>query len=136
MAAMSAHDVTTILLGLAVLIGAARLLGELAQRFRQPAVIGEIIAGILLGPTMLGHLWPSATAWLFPTTGAPPTVLEGIRTVAVVLFLLVAGMEVDLSSIFRQGRSAMAVSIAGVIAPFALGAAAAAVSPEFFGRQA
>lgn len=129
------HDITTILLSLAVLLAAARILGEIMQRLGQPAVIGEILAGVLLGKTVLGALWPSATEFLFPSAGAPPIVLEGIRTVAVVLFLLVAGMEVDLSSIFRQGKVAMSVSISGLVAPFALGLAAAAVAPGFFGRQ-
>lgn len=116
------HDqIVTLLLGLGVLLGAARVFGEIARKFRQPAVIGELFAGILLGPTVLGTLAPDFSSSLFPREGPLPVVLQGLTTVAVTLFLLVAGMEVDLSTIWRRRSAAMRVSIMGMIVPFAVG---------------
>src|SRR5262245_16828273 len=134
MQTLSAHDIMVLLLALGVLLGCARILGEIFQRFKQPAVIGELLAGILLGPTVLEHVLPSVNHFLFPQTGASAYVLSGIATVAVVLFLLVAGMEVDLSSVFRQGKAAMTVSISGIAIPFSIGLLAAWTAPDLFGR--
>lgn len=135
MSGLSHQDITVILLGLGTLLAAARIFGELANRLGQPMVIGEIIAGIILGPTVLGHFMPEVTAYLFPASGPPASVLSGITTVAVVLFLLVAGIEVDLSTIFRQGRVAMTVSLAGIVVPFAMGIAAGWIAPDLLGRE-
>lgn len=134
---LTVQDITIILLGLGVLLAAARILGEFFHKFNQPAIIGEILAGIILGPTVVGHpsIWPQVTHFLFPDVGTPAIVLEGITTVAVVLFLLVAGMEVDLSSVLRQGRAAMTVSISGIAVPFAIGLAAAWLLPDVLGRR-
>ncbi len=120
-------------LSLAVLLGTARLVGELMQKLDQPAVIGEILAGILLGPTVLGHFRPDIYAALFPSTGAMPIVIDTVTTLGVVFFLLTAGLEIDLRSIFRQGRSALLVSFLGVIIPFLFGAGAAGAFPRFLG---
>ncbi|MGH9700056.1 MAG: cation:proton antiporter, partial [Candidatus Acidiferrales bacterium] len=119
---LTPHDVMTMFLSLAVLLGTARLVGELMQKLDQPAVIGEILAGILLGPTVLGHFRPDIYAALFPSTGAMPIVIDTVTTLGVVFFLLTAGLEIDLRSIFRQGRSALLVSFLGVIIPFLFGA--------------
>src|ERR1043165_182008 len=135
MPSLPAHDILVLLLALGVLLGCARILGEIFQRFKQPAVIGELLAGILLGPTVLKHISPDIHQFLFPPTGTSSFVLSGISTVAVVLFLLVAGMEVDLSSVFRQGRAAMAVSISGIAIPFSIGLLAAWTAPDLFGRH-
>src|SRR5688572_30336360 len=121
MPALTAHDITVVLLSLGVMLALARILGEVFRKFNQPAVIGELLAGIILGPTVLGRVWPELEQWLFPRGGGPALVLQGITTVAVVLFLLVAGMEVDLSRIFRQGRAAVAVSLSGILVPFGIG---------------
>ena len=91
------------------------------------------MAGILLGPTVLGHFRPQLYATIFPATGNLPIVLETITTLGVVLFLLTAGLEIDLRSIYRQGRSAILVSSFGVIVPFAFGFGAATWFPTFFG---
>jgi Kef-type K+ transport system membrane component KefB/mannitol/fructose-specific phosphotransferase system IIA component (Ntr-type) len=126
----------TMFLALAVLLGTAKLAGELMQKLGQPSVLGEILAGILLGPTLLGHFRPQIYAALFPSTGAMPIVLETVTTIGVVFFLLTAGLEIDLRSIFRQGKSALLVSFFGVIIPFALGFAAAGAFPRFLGAEA
>src|ERR1700721_1223459 len=132
---LSAHDVMTMFVSLAVLLGAAKLAGESMQKLDQPSVLGEIMAGILLGPTVLGHFRPQLYATIFPSTGNLPIVLETVTTLGVVLFLLTAGLEIDLRSIFRQGRSAILVSFFGVIIPFAFGFGAATLSPQFLGAE-
>jgi len=121
MAALSHHEITMFLLAIAVLLGVARILGEIARVLHQPAVLGEILAGVLLGPTLFGRLYPELQASLFPLDGPQAVAMQGLFLVAVTLFLLVAGMEVDLSVAFRQGKAAISVAFFGMIVPFALG---------------
>ena len=135
MGVLSADEVTRMFVALGVLLGVARVLGELAQRFHQPAVLGEILAGVLLGPTVLGAIAPAWNAWLFPTEGNNAVVLNGLTTFAITLFLLVAGMEVDLSTVWRQGRAAVSVGLLGTIVPFAVGLAAGWLAPVALGRD-
>ncbi len=128
-------ELTRVLVALGVLLVAARTLGELARRLHQPAVLGELVAGILLGPALLGRVAPAAQHFLFPTQGQAASVLDGLRLLAIVLFLMVAGLEVDLSTIWRRGRAASFVGIAGIAVPFALGALAAWFAPQSMGFE-
>jgi Kef-type K+ transport system membrane component KefB len=132
---LTAHDLTIMFFALAVLLGAAKLAGELMHKLGQPAILGEISAGILLGPTVLGYFRPQWYAALFPSTGLVPIALETVATLGVVFFLLAAGLETSLRSIFRQGRSAIFVSFFGVIFPFATGFLAADFFPRFLGAD-
>jgi Kef-type K+ transport system membrane component KefB/mannitol/fructose-specific phosphotransferase system IIA component len=132
---ISHGDVIAIFLALGVLLATARLLGEIAQRLGQPAVVGEIVAGILLGPTLLGAVWPHLQRSLFPASGNVPIVIDGFKSVAIALFLLVAGMEVDLSTILRLGKTSIFVAMAGFIVPFILGAGAALLAPHALGCE-
>lgn len=131
---MTPHDVSGMFVALGLLLLSARLLGELVRKVGQPAVLGEIAAGVLLGPTAFGRLAPDAFALLFPTTGPKATALEGIGHVAVALFLMVAGMEVHMGTIWRQGKVAIAVSLSGIVVPFALGLLSATALPHVLGR--
>lgn len=133
---LAQHDVMVIFLALAALLAGAKLAGEAAKKLNQPAVLGEIIAGILLGPTVLGHFNPSLYSFLFPTRGPAALVLEGVTAISVVFFLLVAGIEIDLASIFRQGKRALVVSSFGILIPFAVGFLAASSFPELLGADA
>jgi Kef-type K+ transport system membrane component KefB/mannitol/fructose-specific phosphotransferase system IIA component (Ntr-type) len=130
---LSPHDVMVVFLALAALLASAKFAGELVKKLNQPAVLGEIIAGILLGPTVLGHYKPAVYALLFPHTGPVALVLDGITAVSVVFFLLTAGIEIDLASIFRQGKSALLVSSFGMVIPFAFGFISGRVFPHFLG---
>lgn len=98
MDALHQHNTAILLLALGALLAAAKILGELARRLRQPSVLGELLAGVLLGPTVLGTLAPEANAFLFPQEGPMASALDAIAGVAVTLFLMVAGLEVDLSN--------------------------------------
>lgn len=135
MESLSHHEVTRMLVALGLLLGMARILGELAQRFHQPSVVGEVLAGILLGPTVLGNLSPGVHESLFPSHGANALVLNGFTTLAITLFLLVAGMEVDLSTVWKQGRTAVRIGFTGVAFPFVFGFAVAWLGPGLLGRE-
>src|SRR5271156_596150 len=130
---LAPHDVMVVFLALAALLASAKFAGELVKKFNQPSVLGEIIAGILLGPTVLGHYKPAVYALLFPHTGPVALVLDGVTAISVVFFLLTAGIEIDLASIFRQGKSALLVSLLGMVIPFAFGLLAAGVFPHVLG---
>ncbi|WP_459556551.1 cation:proton antiporter domain-containing protein [Lacunimicrobium album] len=133
---LNAEGLTVMLLALGLLIGCARALGELARRFHQPAVLGELIAGVLIGPTVFGHFFPGTQGWLFPSEGPNAVVLDAISNLAIVLFLLVAGMEVDLSIVWRQGRSALKIGVLGTFIPFLVGLLGAMSMPQVLGQQA
>lgn len=133
MESLNHHHVVVMLCAMGLLLGTARLMGELAHRLRQPAVLGELLAGVLLGPSVLGYLAPGVEGWLFPETGPNALALSGITTLAVVLFLLVAGMEVDLSKVRRQGRVAPRISMAGIGLSFAVGFGVAWHFPDAMG---
>ncbi len=135
MSSLSHHDITMLLLALGILLGTARLLGEIAQRLHQPSVVGEILAGILLGPTFFGALAPELAADLFPQTGSVAIFLDGFTTLAITLFLVVAGMEVDLSTVWRQGGAALRIGLSGMVIPFAIGFAVAWLIPGLLGQQ-
>jgi Kef-type K+ transport system membrane component KefB len=131
---LSPHDVMTMFLAMATLLGCAKLAGELMQKLGQPSILGEISVGIFLGPTVLGHYRPGLYAALFPAAGPFPIVLETITTLGVVFFLLAAGLEIDLRSIFRQGKVALLVSFFGVLIPFASGFATPDCSRVIWGQ--
>lgn len=124
------------LFSLGLLLIFARFLGELAERFNQPSVLGEILAGVILGPTILGAISPNWYYTLFPPTGGRALFLNGFTTIAITLFLLVAGMEVDLSVIWKQGKAASIIGIFGMIIPFFFGFVPALLTPQIFGGHA
>jgi Kef-type K+ transport system membrane component KefB/mannitol/fructose-specific phosphotransferase system IIA component len=129
---MDEHAITILLLSLAVLLAGARVAGELCRHLGQPAILGEILVGIVLGPTVFGALFPGASAWLFHDP-ASAQVRQGFGQVAVCLFMLVAGLEVDLGAVARRGLSALGVSLSGIVIPFAVGFATAYAWPDLLG---
>ncbi|HVQ45438.1 MAG TPA: cation:proton antiporter, partial [Gemmatimonadales bacterium] len=99
-------------LTLAAMLVAAKLLGELAERVGQPAVLGELLAGVLLGGSVLG---------IVPTAGAAGEVVHVLAELGVVLLLFEIGLETDLREMFRAGPAALAVATVGVVLPFFFG---------------
>ncbi len=132
---LSPHDITIFLLLISVLLFFGRLFGEIFRYLKQPSVIGEIFAGILLGPTVFGTIFPDAFNSLINSSPAVNTSLEGITTLAVVMLLLVSGLEVNLAIVFRQGKPALYTSGMGILFPFAIGFSAAYLFPQFIGIQ-
>jgi K+:H+ antiporter len=121
---MSATATTgRILLDVAVVLLAARAGGLLFGRIGQPAVLGEIAAGVVLGPTLLGAFPGDPSSDLFPA--AARDVLALIGQLGLVLFMFTVGWDLDLGIVRRRGRAAAAVSIASITLPFALGLALA-----------
>jgi Kef-type K+ transport system membrane component KefB len=114
---LNPQDIVTLLLALGVLLATARLLGEISLYFRLPSVFGEILAGILLGPTVLGALAPEISLSLFPRSGIGPLLLDGIITLSIVLFLLVAGLEANISTMRRQGKTVATIGLSGIFFP-------------------
>lgn len=114
------QDVLVFLVSLAALLGSARILGEGARRLGFPAVVGEIVSGILIGRTVLGRIAPQVFAWTFPE-GTPKILLSGYTTVAVMLLLVVAGLEIDLTVVRKSGRVVLFTSAMGLVLPFFLG---------------
>jgi Kef-type K+ transport system membrane component KefB len=126
-------DVVHLLFQLSIMLLMGRLFAELARKLKQPAVIGEILAGILLGPTVLGMIQPEWFHTLFPVPSTSATILSGFVQVAVVMLLFIAGLEVDLHIVWQQGRQALATSLLGLIVPFFVGFIFPYLFPEFFG---
>ncbi len=104
-----------------LLLTVGRLLGEAMLRVGQPAVMGQLTAGILLGPSFLGAAWPEAQHWLFPPGRDQKALLDGIAQLGILLLLLMTGMETDLALVRKVRRAALSVSVTGVAVPFGCG---------------
>jgi len=102
-----------------VIIITAKLVGGLFQRIGQPAVIGEMAAGILLGPSVLGSTWPTAFAWLFPEASLGP--LSLLSQVGVILFMFVVGIDLDAQHLRKMAQTVVLVSHVSIVVPFFLG---------------
>lgn len=113
-----------------LLIAVGRGLGEMMQRIGQPSVIGELLAGILLGPSLFGWIWPEAQAAIFPKTPEQKAMIDGIAQFGILLLLLLTGMETDLKLVRKVGKAAIAISIAGILVPFACGFALGEFLPD------
>ncbi len=109
----------TLLLQICVVIGVARVIGWLFRKLHQPQVIGEMIAGISLGPSLLGWLAPKFSSLLFPPESLG--FLNAVSQVGIVLFMFIIGLELNLSLLRKLGRSAVATSLTSIIAPFLMG---------------
>lgn len=108
-----------LILQLIVILLAARVFGGFARRLGQPPVIGEIAAGVLLGPSLLGWVMPDASAFLFPSASMPT--LQLLSQVGVLLFMFVVGVELEPSYLRGKAHAAVAVSHFSIIIPFTLG---------------
>jgi Kef-type K+ transport system membrane component KefB/nucleotide-binding universal stress UspA family protein len=117
---------------LALLLLVGRLMGEAVQRIGQPSVMGQLIGGLLLGPSFFGLLWPSAQHAIFPADPVQKSMLDAVSELGILMLLLLTGMETDLQMVRRVGRAAIAVAIAGVAIPFACGFTLGALLPAEF----
>ena len=114
-------------LQIAVILLVCRLVGVIAKRFGQPQVVAEMIAGIVLGPSLFGLCWPQAQQWLFPwdktqTLRDTQSYLFPASQLGLALYMFVVGMEFRVDIVRQRLKSSIAVSVAGMIAPFVLGA--------------
>lgn len=118
-----AHLLEHLLLALTVIVLLARVVGMLFQRIHQPPVIGEVVAGILLGPSLLGQVSPEAMKFLFPSSVV--IALNGMAQFGVILFMFVVGLELNLDRLRERPKAMIAISHASILCPFLLGAALA-----------
>jgi Kef-type K+ transport system membrane component KefB len=122
-APIAGHQVLVFLLQLGVLLTLAVLLGLLAQRLGLPAVVGELCAGVLLGPSLLAHAAPGISAWLLPPDASQMHLLDAVGQIGVLLLVGFTGMNVDLDLVRRKGVTAVGVSAGGLVVPLGLGIA-------------
>jgi Kef-type K+ transport system membrane component KefB/nucleotide-binding universal stress UspA family protein len=122
-AGIAHEDLLKLVLSVALLLGAARLLGGLMERLKQPAVIGEIMAGVILGPSVLGGIFPAFGRLVVPQTLIQSQLLDVVALIGVMTLILMVGMETDLGLIRARIKSATAVGLGGLVIPFAFGLA-------------
>ncbi|MCZ7603468.1 MAG: cation:proton antiporter [Melioribacteraceae bacterium] len=132
---LTANEITFFLIGIAVMLLFARVFGEIVRKLNQPFVIGEIIAGIILGPTLLGTLFPEFFNSLFVASENVQIAQDGLIQISVILLLLVSGLEIDLALVLKQGPAAVKTSLASIIIPFAVGFGFAFLAPQFLGIE-
>ncbi|MBV9993471.1 MAG: cation:proton antiporter [Alphaproteobacteria bacterium] len=113
---------------LLMLVG--RGLGEIMQRFGQPAVIGQLLAGLILGPSLFGWAWPEAHDLIFPKTPEQKSLITGLANMGVMMLLLLTGMETDLKLVRKVGLPAIAITATGVAVPFICGFALGQFLPD------
>ena len=116
-----AHPLAILLGQIASIIIVARIFGFIARKVRQPTVVGEVIAGIVLGPSLLGLYFPEFSSALFPTASLGN--LQFLSQIGLILFMFVIGMELDLKILRNKAHDAVVISHASIIIPFALGVA-------------
>lgn len=115
------HPLSLLLMQLIVIVGSTRITGALFRKLGQPAVIGEMVAGILLGPSLLGLVWPESQSFLFPATSMPA--LRLFSQAGVVLYMFLVGVDLDLGHLREKAHAAILVSHASIVVPFFLGTA-------------
>jgi Kef-type K+ transport system membrane component KefB len=126
------NELIVFLLSISAMLIISRIFAELGKKLKLPVVMGELIVGIILGPTILGMLYPDIFNYLFPRTGNIPIALDGIFSLSVIMLLFVAGMEVQLSLVLKQGKVAVYTSLFSMVIPFFTGFAVAWFFPEIF----
>jgi Kef-type K+ transport system membrane component KefB/nucleotide-binding universal stress UspA family protein len=113
-----------------LLLALGRLLGEVMLRIGQPAVMGQLIAGILLGPSALGALWPDLQHAIFPSGPEQKAMIDAVAQLGILMLLLLTGMETDLSVVGKLRRTALSVSLTGIVVPFVCGFALGELLPD------
>lgn len=129
---MKHNDVIFFLAAISLMLLLSRVFSEACRKIKFPMVMGELIVGILLGPTILGKIAPTVSFHLFPLQGPISVAMQGITTISVVMLLFVAGMEVQLPMVLKQGKVAITTGLMGMIIPFVLGFGITWYFPELF----
>ncbi len=128
--APGAASEAVLILQFVVLMVVGRLLGEVLLRLGQPAVMGQLMAGLLLGPSLLGAMFPEAQRALFPAGEEQKAMLDAVSQFGVLLILLMTGMETDLRLMRASSRASLFASTTGIIIPFACGFALGEFLPD------
>jgi Kef-type K+ transport system membrane component KefB len=126
-------EVIILLMNIGLMLILSRLLSEIGRKFKLPIVMGELLVGIILGPTIFGKINPELFHTVFPMEGAISIAMHGITSLSVVMLLFVAGMEVQMPIVLQQGKLAFSTSFFSMIIPFVMGFFTAYFFPELFG---
>lgn len=134
------HDMIVFLLALGVILIIARLFAELFKVFKLPSVLGEIVAGVLLGPSVLGFLWPESFEYLFPFIAHPELTstipvqyaMDSMINVSVIMLLFIAGLEVQLPLVIEQGKVALSTTFFSMLIPIGVGYLGVQFLPDLF----
>lgn len=131
---LQAHEISQFIFLVAFLLLFARGLGEIARYFKQPGIFGEIIGGVLLGPSVFGYFFPAQYDAIFKASPSVSIALDGLVQLALIMLLLVSGLEVDMGMLIKQGRSTILTAAGSFAIPFAAGYMLAIFAPGLFGR--
>lgn len=134
------HDMIIFLIGLGTILIVARLFAELFKQVKLPSVLGEIVAGVLLGPSVLGLFWPDSFEYLFPFIAHPEFTstipvqyaMDAMINISVIMLLFVAGMEVQLPLVIEQGKVALSTTFFSMLIPIAIGYLGVQLMPDLF----
>ena len=118
---MTSSDFVRFSLQIATMLGFALLFGQIMRRLKQPAVLGEMLGGIVLGPTIMGLVFPGLYGWLFLSSPDVTVVREASTKLGMLFFLFIAGLETNLSELKTVGRPAALIGIVGTLVPIAVG---------------
>ncbi len=129
---LSEHQLLVFWIQFAALVGLGRILGVGLRRIGQPSVIGELAAGLILGPSVFGQVWPSGFAWFLPNDDVQGAAIVSVSWVGAALLLVVTGFETDLALIARFRRAATAVAVGSLVVPFLGGIAVGFALPAMF----
>lgn len=126
-------ELVSLLIAISVMLLASRVVAEFLKKFKMPMVMGELIVGILLGPTIFGTFFPELFNNIFPLQGNVGVALDGIFKLSVIMLLFVAGLEVQLPLVLKQGKVAVYTSVFSMVIPFITGFVVASYFPHWFG---
>ncbi len=118
---LSSFDLTHFFLAISILLVFTRLFGALMERFHKPAVVGEILGGVILGPTIFGSFFPETFNLLFPVNGPLAYSWQALINISVILFIFTSGLELELSRMLKYGKASLTVGLFGFCIPFILG---------------
>lgn len=114
---LTPHTALVLWVELGALLISARALGALAKRLGQPSIVGALLAGVLLGPSVFGQLWPSGFAWFLPAESVHGSLLGTIAQLSLLILLIVLGAETDLPLIRSMGRASVRVTLGSAAVP-------------------
>lgn len=118
---MNSNDFALFSIQIAILLMTATFFGQFMRKIKQPPVLGELLAGIIIGPTIFGMLFPQLYGSLFPSAGNVAIVREATIKLGMLFFLFIAGLEVDLGELHRLGRKTFFIGLVGTLVPIGVG---------------
>ncbi|OGV57878.1 MAG: hypothetical protein A2283_04725 [Lentisphaerae bacterium RIFOXYA12_FULL_48_11] len=133
---MTSQDFVKFALQISVMLGFALIFGQFMRRIKQPAVLGEMIGGIILGPTIFGLLAPGLFEWLFKSSANVTVMRDASIKLGMLFFLFIAGLETNVSDLKKLGRKAALIGLVGTVVPIAAGVVLVYALPHDFWGEA